>query len=445
MPQTPLLKPLKSIAEQFDRLIEGRLWLKVLIALALGVVSGILLGPDLGLFDAGTVKTVTAWLALPGHVFLAIIQMIVVPLVLASIVRGLAANNDPQALKRNGLFAVGFIVISTAIAAAIGIYLALQIQPGNYIEAGDLANAAPLTNQVAKGFPAAAELPEKVSSLIPKNPLASMASGEMLQVILFAAVLGVALLSIPAQQAKPLFDLLAALQEVSLRIVSWAMLLAPYAVFGLITRLVANLGIEVLAGMAIYMLTVILGLLAVAVLYFAVAYFALPEKLRVFAREMRELLLLAFSTSSSAAVMPVTLQVVENKLGIRPDIARFLIPLGATINMTGTAMYQGVATVFLAQVFQVELSLVNYVFIVTMAVAASVGSPATPGAGIIILSMVLEGVGIPAAGIALILGVDRILDMCRTAVNVLGDVVACATIQALSPQEMTPSTESVNQ
>ncbi|MGB5326071.1 MAG: dicarboxylate/amino acid:cation symporter [Pseudomonadales bacterium] len=437
MHQKPILQPLKTISDQFDKLIRGRLWLKVLIALLCGVVTGILLGPDLGLFELTTVKTVTAWLALPGQVFLAIIQMIVVPLVLASIVRGLAANNNPQAMKRNGLFAIVFILLSTALAAAIGIFLALQIQPGSYIEAGDLAsaNTAPLTSQVAKGFPAAAELPEKVSGLIPKNPLASMASGEMLQVILFAGVLGAALLSIPAQQAKPLFDLLAALQEVSLRIVSWAMLLAPYAVYGLITRLVANLGVEVLAGMAIYVGTVLLGLLLMAGVYFAVAFFALTGKIAEFAKQMRELLLLAFSTSSSAAVMPVTLEVVENKLGIRPDIARFLVPLGATINMTGTALYQGVATVFLAQVFNVELGLANYVFIVTMAVAASVGSPATPGAGIIILSMVLEGVGIPAAGVALILGVDRILDMCRSAVNVLGDVVACAAVQALTPEQ----------
>ena len=144
---------------------------------------------------------------------------------------------------------------------------------------------------------------------------------------------------------------------------------------------------------------------------------------------------MAFSTSSSAAVMPISLNVVEEKLKVKPEISRFLIPLGATINMTGTAMYQGVATVFLAQIFNVDLSLFNYVFIVTMAVAASIGSPATPGAGIIILSMVLEGVGIPAAGIAIILGVDRILDMCRTSINVLGDVVACTTVQYFSPQD----------
>ncbi|GAB3029191.1 dicarboxylate/amino acid:cation symporter [Bowmanella dokdonensis] len=437
------LQPLVTLTSQFDKLIRDRLWLKVLIALFLGVVCGILLGPDLRLVSAGTVKVITAWLALPGQLFLAIIQMIVVPLVLASVVRGLAANNNPAALKQNGLIALVFIVASTAIAAAIGIVLALNIQPGAYIEAGILADAqtAPLTSVVARGFPELADLPNKVSALIPKNPLASMASGEMLQVILFAAVLGAALLSIPAQQSKPLFDLLGALQEVSLRIVSWAMMLAPFAVFGLITKLVANLGIEVLTGMLIYVATVVLGLVLLGILYFVVAKLTWPGPLREFIRHSRELLLLAFSTSSSAAVMPITLDVTENKLGIKGDIARFLVPLGATINMTGTALYQGVATVFLAQVFAVDLSLTSYLFIVTMAVAASIGSPATPGAGIIILSMVLEGVGIPAAGIALILGVDRILDMCRTAVNVLGDVVSCTTVQYFTGGKAAPVIE----
>ena len=428
--------PLKNISEQFEKMINGRLWLKVMLALVLGVLAGILLGPDLGLVSPNAVKTITSWLALPGQIFLAAIQMIVVPLVVASIVLGLAANNNPAAMKKNGLIAITFIFLSTAIAAAIGIFLALNIQPGNFVDASSLleSGVGQTTQIVAKGFPNAAELPEKVSGLIPKNPLASMASGEMLQVILFAAVLGAALLSIPAVQSKPLFDLLNALQEVSLRIVSWAMLLAPLAVFGLIAQLVANLGIEVLAGIAIYVFTVILGLFLVACLYFAVAKVTSGQPLRQFFVNVRELLLLAFSTSSSAAVMPISLSVAEEKLNVRPEISRFLIPLGATINMTGTAMYQGVATVFLAQIFNVDLSLFNYVFIVTMAVAASIGSPATPGAGIIILSMVLEGVGIPAAGIAIILGVDRILDMCRTSINVLGDVVACTTVQYFSPQ-----------
>ena len=430
--------PLKNISEQFEKMINGRLWLKVMLALVLGVLAGILLGPDLGLVSAAAVKTITSWLALPGQILLAAIQMIVVPLGGASIVLGLAANNNPAAMKKNGLIAITFILLSTAIAAAIGIFLALNIQPGHFVDASSLieSGVAEGANIVAKGFPAASELPSKVSGLIPKNPLASMATGEMLQVILFSAVLGAALISIPAQQSKPLFDLFSALQEVSLRIVSWAMLLAPLAVFGLIAQLVANLGIEVLAGIAIYVFTVILGLLIVACMYFAVAKVTSGQPLKVFFINVRELLLLAFSTSSSAAVMPISLNVVEEKLKVKPEISRFLIPLGATINMTGTAMYQGVATVFLAQIFNVDLSLFNYVFIVTMAVAASIGSPATPGAGIIILSMVLEGVGIPAAGIAIILGVDRILDMCRTSINVLGDVVACTTVQYFSSQDV---------
>jgi Na+/H+-dicarboxylate symporter len=438
--------PLKNLADQFDRLISSRLWLKVLIALMLGVILGILLGPDLGFLSSETVTTITAWLALPGQVFLAIIQMIVVPLVVASIVRGLAANNNPAAIKKNGLIALIFIVISTALAAAVGITLALGIQPGQYVDASALidVSATAMTGNVAQGFPAMSELPSKVSALIPKNPLASMASGEMLQVILFAAVLGAAMLAIPAKQSKPLFDLMGALQEVSLRIVSWAMLLAPIAVFGLITRLVANLGIEVLTGMAVYVATVVVGLLVIAMLYFVVAKVTLKQPLVQFFTNVKELLLLAFSTSSSAAVMPITLKVVEDKLRVNPEIARFLVPLGATINMTGTALYQGVATVFLAQVFNVDLSVSSYLFIVTMSVAASIGSPATPGAGIIILSMVLEGVGIPAAGIALILGVDRILDMCRSSVNVLGDVVACTTVQYFTHRHDTPN-KQINQ
>ena len=439
----PFLSPLKSFTTHFERMINGRLWLKVIIALCLGVVAGVFLGPDLALVSPDYVAIITAWLAFPGQVFLAIIQMIVVPLVLASIVLGLASNNNPVAMKKNGLIAVTFIMLSTALAAAIGIFFALAIEPGVYINMDGVidSTAQPLASVAPQGFPQMSDLPAKVSGLIPKNPLASMVTGEMLQVILFAAVLGAALMSIPASQSKPLYDLFVALQEVSIRIVSWVMRIAPLAVFGLIAKLVANVGIEVLGGMAIYVLTVLLGLLALALIYFMVAKVTYTAPLASFISDIRELLLLAFSTSSSAAVMPISLQVAENKLKIRPDIVRFVIPLGATINMTGTALYQGVATVFLAQVFNVDLTLTNYLFIVTMSVAASIGSPATPGAGIIILSTVLVGVGIPEAGIALILGVDRILDMCRTSINVLGDVVTCLVVDALT-EDSEPETQT---
>lgn len=431
------LAPFKYMSNQLDRLVEGRLWAKVLIAMAAGIILGLLLGPDLGLVNEQTVKVLTAWLALPGQLFLALIQMIVVPLVIASVVRGLASNNNPQAMKRIGLIAVAFILFTTAIATTIGITLGQTIQPGKQLSASAITDSV---DELSKGTGTAAlpklyEMPDKVMSLMPTNPLASMVSGEMLQVILFSAVLGFALISIPQKQAQPLFDLLGALLEVSIRIVSWAMLLAPLAVFGLITKLVANMGLNVLTGMFMYVVTVLLGLLALAGVYCLIIKFVADIPVREYLLKLKELLLLAFSTSSSAAVMPLSLQVTENDLKIRPEIARFLVPLGATINMAGTALYQGVATVFLAQVFQIDLSLTSYIFVITMAVAASIGSPATPGAGIVILSMVLEGVGIPAAGVALLLGVDRILDMSRTSINVMGDVVACSVAQRFLPIE----------
>lgn len=434
------LAPFKQLSDRLEKLVEGRLWMKVLIGLGAGIVLGLVLGPDVGLVPINVVNVITAWLALPGQLFLALIQMIVVPLVLASIVHGLAANNDPQAMKKIGMIAILFIIFTTVCATATGIGLGQLIQPGKLIQLNDLTGGAGLASAPATPvqLPSFADVPEKVLSLLPRNPMASMVSGEMLQVIMFAAVLGFALLAIPPKQAQPLFDLLRALQEVSMRVVSWAMHLAPLAVFGLITKLVANLGLEVLTGMAMYVITVVLGLLVMVLLYIAVIMIVGPLPIATVLSRVRELLLLAFSTSSSAAVMPLSLQVVENDLNVRPGIARFLIPLGATINMTGTALYQGVAAVFLSQVFQIELSFTSYVFIITMAVAASVGSPATPGAGIVILSLVLEGVGIPAAGIALLLGVDRILDMCRTSVNVLGDVVACYLVERVLGSEGEP-------
>ncbi|GAB1260208.1 dicarboxylate/amino acid:cation symporter [Aurantivibrio plasticivorans] len=439
---TARFNPIKLLSGRLEKLVEGRLWLKVLLGLAAGILLGLLLGPNLGWASKPTVNAITAWLALPGQIFLALIQMIVVPLVMASIVRGLASNNNPDALKKIGLVAIVFILLTTACSTAIGISFGQFIQPGSHVNASDLLDfeLQPITPTGA--FPSIAELPDKMLTIFPSNPMASMVSGEMLQVILFSAVLGFALLAIPAKQAQPLFDLLGALQEVSMRVVSWAMQLAPFAVFGLITKLVANLGLDVLGGMLLYVVTVLLGLACMMLIYLGIAIIISRESIVSFAAHLKELLLLAFSTSSSAAVMPLSLKVAEDNLKIDPSVARFVIPLGATINMTGTALYQGVATVFLAQVFHVDLSFASYLFVISMAVAASIGSPATPGAGIVILSMVLEGVGIPAAGVALLLGVDRVLDMCRTAVNVLGDVVTCIIAEKALP---TPEAQGYTQ
>jgi Na+/H+-dicarboxylate symporter len=307
------------------------------------------------------------------------------------------------------------------------LWIANLIQPG--IAVGDVmqtaAREAAATQTGQFGAPAWQELPQQLIALLPGNPLNSMVEGQMLQVVIFAAVVGVALLSMPPASAKPMLDVLGSLQDVCMTVVRWAMLLAPFAVFGLMARLTSQVGVDALLGMGLYVLTVLLGLLLLFVLYLVVVFVAARITPIRFLRSMRELLLLAFSTSSSAAVMPLSIRTAEEKFQVRPSISQFVIPLGATINMNGTALYQGVATVFLAQVYGIEIGMTGLALVVIMAVGASIGSPATPGVGIVILSMLLSSIGIPPGGVALIMGVDRILDMCRTAVNVSGDIVAC--------------------
>lgn len=250
----------------------------------------------------------------------------------------------------------------------------------------------------------------------------------MLQVVVVAVFLGVALVSMERRRAQPLLDLLGAVQEVSMVVVRWAMVLVPAAVFGLMAQLTARTGLEALLGMGVYVLTV-LGALLLA-LGFLLGTYALGRRRSplAFLRASRDALLLAFSTSSSAAVMPLTIRTAESALDVAPSIARFVIPLGTTINMAGTALYQVIATLFLAQVYQVDVGLSGLLLVVVLAVGASIGSPGTPGIGIVILAMMLGTLGIPAEGVALLIGVDRILDMCRTTLNVTGDLVAASVV-----------------
>jgi len=255
-----------------------------------------------------------------------------------------------------------------------------------------------------------------------------MVKREMLQIVLFAIIIGLALVAIPTHQARPILSLMGSLQEVCMTVVRWAMHLAPLAVFGLMAQITIKVGLNVLKGMAVYVGTVLLGLLVMICVYLLLVTFIARFSPRRFLQAVREVQLLAFSTSSSAAVMPLSLQTAEKKLGVRPSISQLLVPLGATINMDGTALYQAAATVFLAQVFSVKLGLPELLLIIVTTLGASIGSPATPGVGIVILAMVLNSVGIPSSGIALIIGVDRILDMSRTVVNVTGDLTACLVL-----------------
>jgi Na+/H+-dicarboxylate symporter len=416
-------RSLKHLSSHLAALVEGRLWLKVMIAMLAGLIAGVLLGPDMNLVVPATGALIGSWLALPGQLFLVVIQMIVVPLVVASVIRGLAASENLEQLKRLGLVVTAFFMVTTAAAALIGLTLAGLLGPGEGL-AGSLEGSA----DVAAGtdvtaVPGLAELPEALIGLLPGNPLSSMVSGEMLQVVLFSMLVGVALVSMPPVQSRPLLDLLDSLQQVCMTIVRWAMLLAPVAVFGLMARLTSQIGFEALVGMAFYVVTVLAGLAVLFGIYLALLFVFSRQSPVAFLRATRELLLLAFSTSSSAAVMPLSIKTAEETLAVRPSIAQFVIPLGATINMNGTALYQGVAAMFLAQVYGVDIGISGMLLVVAMAVGAAVGSPGTPGVGIVILAMVLSTVGIPPEGVALIMGVDRLLDMCRTSVNVAGDVV----------------------
>ena len=421
-------RPLRYLNHQLSRLVAGRLWLKVLLGMAAGILTGIVTGPTLGLLAPETAITLGNWLAFPGQLFLTLVQMIVVPLVFASIIRGLASTEDIEQLKKLGLSVVIFFVCTTTVSIFVGIFLAEQIKPGNYIDSNLLSEYQIVIEEGVQddiSAPDFAMLPQTVINLFPSNPLNSMVESQMLQVVIFAVIFGIALLMTSAEQARPLLDFLGSLQEVCMTIVRGAMLLAPIAVFGLMTQLVSRIGLEALLGMAIYVLTVLLGLIIIFIMFMVLVFIVAKVGPIFFMKNMRELLLLAFSTSSSAAVMPLSIKTVEDKFRVRPSVAEFIIPIGATINMNGTALYQGVATIFLAQVYGIDLSSSALMLLVVVAVGASIGSPATPGVGIVILSMVLGTVGIPPSGIALLMGVDRILDMSRTSLNVAGEVVAC--------------------
>ncbi len=425
-------RSLKFLHRYLENLIKGRLWIKVIIGMVLGIVTGMLLGPSLGLVEIQTASTIGNWLALPGQIFLSLVQMIVIPLVFASIVRGLAASEDIELLKKIGLRVVLFFLATTTISIIIGIGLSLLIRPGNFVDAelvkNALGNSAPIVETGAPPKPSLEKLPQTVVNLLPKNPLGAMVESQMLQIVIFAIVFGIALINLAPSQSKPLLDIFGSLQEVCMTVVKGAMSLAPLAVFGLLAQLTSKVGLDVLLGMSVYVATVLVGLMLILVMYLVILTFVSKIPPVKFLRDIREVQLLAFSTSSSAAVMPISIKAAEEKLSVRPSISQFVIPLGATINMNGTALYQGVAAMFLAQVFGIEIGLGGLVLLVITAVGASIGSPATPGVGIVILAMVLSSVGVPVSGIALIMGVDRILDMCRTAINVTGDLVACVVM-----------------
>jgi len=428
-------RSLKHMSVHLYSLVKGRLWLKVLIGMGVGIGLGLVIGAPVNLVDPKTASVVGNWLALPGQIFLTLIQMIVVPLVFASVIRGLAASEDIDPLKKLGSRVVVYFLFTTAVAITIGIITASAIKPGNYVDASSasipakgIETGSVETLEQPEG---PANIPELIVDVLPENPLVSMVEKEMLQVVLFAVILGLALIVMDPEKSKLILELLGALQEICMTVVRWAMVLAPFAVFGLMARITIKIGLDALLGMAAYVGTVLLGLFFLLIFYMLLAGFLGKKNPFDFLRKIREVQLLAFSTSSSAAVMPLSMKTAEENLNVRPSVSQFLIPFGATINMDGTALYQGVATIFLAQVYGIELGITALLVIIVTAVGASIGTPATPGVGIVILATVLRSAGIPASGVALIIGVDRILDMSRTMLNVTGDLTACTVMDRI--------------
>ncbi len=438
-----ITRSLIGLRDQLAGLVEGKLWLQVIIAMFLGVGFGIVIGPSTGLVSQHAAELIAAWVALPGKLFLLGIQFIIIPLIVASVIRGIAGGDTGEDIGKLGLFTILFFIVTTILAVVVGIVVALLIKPGMYIDSSIVetitGTAGPAAATGTRGMPTLGEFPDIFIGLFPRDPLATFVSGNMLQTVISAGIIGIALLALPAPQKKPLLELLGSIQAVCMVIVGWVLKFVPIAVFGLLANISARVGVSTLIATAVYVLTVLAGLLLLMLLYMLIIAAAGRINPLRFLKDSREVLLLALSTSSSAAVMPLTLDTTEKKFGVRHGVSRFVIPLGTTINMGGTALYQGVATLFLAQVFQVDIGITGMILVIVMATGASIGSPGTPGVGIVILATILEGVGIPAAGIALIMGVDRILDMCRTSVNVTGDIAASITLDRLvMSQEVDP-------
>jgi Na+/H+-dicarboxylate symporter len=432
----PAVSPVRQLRGRVNAWVRGRLWLQVVIGLAAGILTGLLLGRELALVPRETAEAVTAWMALPGKLFLALIAMVLVPLVVASIIHGLSATADPARLRDIGLRLALYVVATTTAAAALGIALALAIQPGTLIDLAGTASAgtppaiAPVDAAAADNSVTAltSRMPDLLAGLVPQNVTRSILEGDMLAIVVFAILVGVACVTANRTRIEPFLRLLDALLEVSMTVVKWAMFLAPWAVFGLMAQLVARVGAGTVLGMGAYVLTVLAGLLLLYLGYLAIVGLLAGMAPQRFMKAIGSVQLLAFSTSSSAAVMPLSIETAVTRLGVREQTANLVIPLGATVNMAGTALYQSIAVVFLAQMSGVELSAGELVVVVLTLVASSIGAPGAPGVGIVILSNIVAGFGIPTAGLVLILGVDRILDMARTVVNVTGDLAACVLL-----------------
>jgi Na+/H+-dicarboxylate symporter len=394
------------------------LTMQIIIAMVAGAILGV--GLNQLAKDAAFIETwvVGGIFHVIGTTFIASLKMMVVPLVFVSLVGGVTALGDVKSLGRIGVKVVVLYLFTTAVAITIALSVATLFSPGGNFKQGES-----VTTYEAKEAPS---LVEVLIDMIPTNPFKSMAEGNMLQIIAFALLVGVALTMV-GEKGKQVISLFASLDAVVMTMVNIVMKLAPIGVFCLIAKTFATQGIDIFLPLMSYFVVVVGALFIHAIVTFS-CLLKLVARLNpiVFFRKMRSTAVFAFSTASSNATIPANLNAVEHKLGVKQSVAAFTVPLGATINMDGTAIMQGVATVFIANVYGIDLGLTDYLSVIMIATLASIGTAGVPGVGLIMLAMVLGQVGLPIEGIGLIIGVDRLLDMLRTAVNVMGDAtVSC--------------------
>ncbi|MDB2409195.1 dicarboxylate/amino acid:cation symporter [Pseudomonadales bacterium] len=399
---------------------------KIFIAMALGIVFGSLANV-LPIFPFGLEEVIFFGLFdLVGQIFIASLKLLVVPMVFVSLTCGTASLGSHGNMGVMAAKTISLYLLTTAIAITIALSVAMLIQPGS----GDKFNSQ-LTTQASYQANNAPPLKEVLVNIVPSNPIKAMAEGNMLQVIVFALLFGIAI-SRSGEFGAKVAKSFESLNHVIMEMIMILIQLAPYGIFCLLAKIFYTTGFELIQQLFIYFITVVLALFFHGtVVYTSILKILTGLSPIKFLKHMRPIVMFGFSTASSNATMPITLETVEEKMGVKNSVASFTVPLGATINMDGTAIMQGVATVFIAQVYQIDIGLAGYLTVILTATLASIGTAGVPGVGLVTLALVLQQVGLPVEGIALIIGVDRLLDMLRTALNVTGDsVVSCVVAKS---------------
>ena len=384
-----------------------KLWMKIILGLVLGVIAGSVI-PGFG----DMIKPL-------GTLFINAIKMLIVPLIFSSLVVGVTGMKDPKKMGRVGIKTFGLYLFTTAVAITIGLAIGTVFQPGKGV---DLGAATSIEKKAPLSFS------DTLVDLVPKNPIKAMADGHVLQLIVFSILLGISLVLV-GDKAKATIDWFETIAEAMYKMTAMVMELAPYGVFALMSWVAGRYGLAVLLPLLKVLAGVYLGCLIHAFLTLgrAVTFYAKLNPIRFF-KGIIDALAVAYSTASSSGTLPITIRCARKNLGVSDSMSSFVLPLGATINMDGTAMYQGVAALFVAQAYGIDLTFGNYVTIILTSTLASIGSAGVPGAGLIMLTLVLNSVGLPVEGIAIIAGIDRVLDMARTTVNVVGDCMVTVLV-----------------